>query len=592
MNVSVNPSVLLLGMDELTLSADADYAIATLSMNGEVLASGYVENGQCTLHFPALSDVGEADLVVLGFNKVTYIGQIEVVPAEGAYISVNNYEMNHDQAEYVETIDLSINVKNVGVEIASNLTAILTTECEYVDILADEATLVEINPDEIVTLEGYQFHVAENVPDGTVAQFFLNVTDGTNEWQGKFNITLHAPVIALSSISSNDETLTCGFINNGSAPFHGGVFNVYSSSSDLVFTEPSVTFEETIEPGAILTVNSEFTVAETVALGTTFEIAYDFISGFQFVEGEYNLNYGAIMEDFESGAFGEGWTHSAQYAWTVVAEGRDGYCAKSSNANVGSSEGYCQLTVDVQAAGELTFWYKVSSENNWDKLHFYMDGTDLAQWSGNVAWTQHSQPVTAGTHTFKWSYTKDYSVNSGSDCAWIDDIKFPPVDVVSFIAPVNHLNAFVEGMTVNLTWSASDAESFVIKRNEETVAEITETDYAEYVNEGVYKYSVFAKKGDDLSQPSTVVVMVEYDATGEANETVIGIYPNPVTNVLNIVAGDNEFEYQLFNGMGQEMAKGTAQGTQQINVSGMAKGIYFLRLTAGSQVTIEKIVVE
>ena len=48
----------------------------------------------------------------------------------------------------------------------------------------------------------------------------------------------------------------------------------------------------------------------------------------------------------------------------------------------------------------------------------------------------------------------------------------------------------------------------------------------------------------------------------------------------------------MYNGMGQQVANGTAQGAQQISVSGMAKGIYFIRLTAGSKTSVEKVVVE
>ena len=69
----------MLGMTDLQINAEADYAIATLSMNGEVIASDKVIDGQCTLTFPGLSEVGMADLVIVGFNKETYVGQIEVV---------------------------------------------------------------------------------------------------------------------------------------------------------------------------------------------------------------------------------------------------------------------------------------------------------------------------------------------------------------------------------------------------------------------------------------------------------------------------------------------------------------------------------
>ena len=48
----------------------------------------------------------------------------------------------------------------------------------------------------------------------------------------------------------------------------------------------------------------------------------------------------------------------------------------------------------------------------------------------------------------------------------------------------------------------------------------------------------------------------------------------------------------MYNSMGQVVANGKAQGTEQINVEGMAKGVYFIRLTNGTQVHVEKVVVK
>ncbi|MBQ0130428.1 MAG: T9SS type A sorting domain-containing protein, partial [bacterium] len=78
----------------------------------------------------------------------------------------------------------------------------------------------------------------------------------------------------------------------------------------------------------------------------------------------------------------------------------------------------------------------------------------------------------------------------------------------------------------------------------------------------------------------------------EENEAEFSIYPNPVNNTLYINGGNAEYSYVMYNGMGQQVASGTAQGAQQISVSGMAKGIYFIRLTAGSKTSVEKVVVE
>ena len=594
MNVTAAPSVLMLGMTELEISADADYAIATLSLNGEIIASERIVNGQCTMQFPALSEVGTADLVIVGFNKETYMGTIDIVPAEGAYIAVEDYAISADQANYGETIDLSIDVKNVGVEVASNLTATLTTECEYVEILAGEATVSDINPDEIVTIEGFQFSVAEDVPDGTVATLFLTVSNEDNEWEGRVNITLHAPVIAIESLVSTDDNVTLTFVNSGSAPFYGGTLSLASCSPDLMFDPEFMTFEDTVEAGETKTIEAAYSFAEGVEIGSTFEASYEMTSGSFTLTDIFVVAYGAIREDFEGGSFGPDWTVSPTNPWQIVAGGRGNYCAKSNNNGQHSSSGYMELSVDVLAAGEITFMYKVSSEQNWDKLHFYLDGQEKGTWSGTVEWTQFTQAVTTGHHTLKWEYTKDSSVSSGEDCAWVDDVIFPPTNIFTFLASADNLQAEVVGSTVTLTWDASpEADSYVVKRDGETLAnDVTETTFIDNLpKDGVYTYAVYAAHEGQLSVPVTVIVEAIFDEVAENQNTRVSVYPNPTNGMLNIVV-NGDFEYQILNGMGQEVANGNAQGSQKVNLSNMAKGVYFLRLNTGSQVNIQKIVVE
>ena len=228
MNVSADPAVLMVGMNELNITAAAEYGIATLSMDGEIIATGRIINGECTLTFPALTNVGTANLVVMGYNKVTYAGTIEVIVAEGAYISMSDYTLSAEQANYGETVNMDINLKNVGVEVANNLTATLTTSSEYVEILVGEGSIASMNPDEVATLEGFQFSVAEDVPDKTNAEFTLTVTDGTNIWEKTFIIQLHAPIVEFQSIVTSDGTVAFNFKNSGTAPFYGGVSSTSS----------------------------------------------------------------------------------------------------------------------------------------------------------------------------------------------------------------------------------------------------------------------------------------------------------------------------------------------------------------------------
>ena len=594
MNVTAAPSVLMLGMTELELTVDAEYAIATLSLNGEIIASERVVNGQCNMQFPALSNVGDADLVIVGFNKETYMGTVEVVPAEGAYVTVNAYAMSAPQANYGETIDMSIEFKNVGVETANNITATISTENEYVTILSGEGSVASLAPDATATVEGFQFEVAANVPDGTIAQIDVDVTDGTNVWVGKINVDLHAPVVALEALSVTDEAVSFTLKNNGSAPFYGGELNITSCSPDLVFDPETTTFDDAVAGGESKTLTVAYTVDESVEPGTTFEVAYEVTTGLFTISDLFVVSYGAIMEDFESGAFGENWTVSTTNPWGIVSGGRGNYCAKSNNNGQHSSSGYMQLQVNVLAAGNLTFMYKVSSENNYDKLHFYMDGQEKGVWSGTVDWSEFTQAVTVGNHTFKWEYTKDTSVSSGEDCAWVDDIKFPPTNVITFIAPATDLEAVVDGHNVALTWAASaDAVSYVVKRDGETVGTVTETSFSEEIEEeGTYKYSVYAVDvNGSMSAPASVVVVLDFTGVGENAEVNVSVYPNPASGVLNIVTEANNYEYQIINSVGQVVVSGNANGRTALNVNGL-NGVYFLRIIADGDVIVRKVTVK
>lgn len=130
------------------------------------------------------------------------------------------------------------------------------------------------------------------------------------------------------------------------------------------------------------------------------------------------------VEGFESGALPSGWTSSGSASWTIdTTTPRAGSYAARSGVITHSQSTSLFRTVTLSSAGNLRFWYRVSSESSYDYLRVYVDGVEKGSWSGTVSWAQASYPLTAGTHTVEWRYTKDGSVSSGSDAAWIDDVE-------------------------------------------------------------------------------------------------------------------------------------------------------------------------
>ncbi|MCT2591155.1 hypothetical protein LHJ74_14770 [Streptomyces sp. N2-109] len=72
-------------------------------------------------------------------------------------------------------------------------------------------------------------------------------------------------------------------------------------------------------------------------------------------------------------------------------------------------------------ADELVFWYRVSSEPNFDYLRVLLDGLERIKTSGEVGWTRAVVDV-SGASTVTFRYSKDVGDTAGSDAAWIDDL--------------------------------------------------------------------------------------------------------------------------------------------------------------------------
>jgi hypothetical protein len=132
------------------------------------------------------------------------------------------------------------------------------------------------------------------------------------------------------------------------------------------------------------------------------------------------------VEGFESGGLNRfDWISLGDAAWIVAS---DEYRFGSYSARAGSIGDDQSTTLKLEldcVSGQISFYYKVSSERYYDYLRFYIDGTLQDEWSGDEGWNQVSFDVGAGRRTFEWVYSKDGSSSSGSDTAWIDDIVFP-----------------------------------------------------------------------------------------------------------------------------------------------------------------------
>ena len=93
------------------------------------------------------------------------------------------------------------------------------------------------------------------------------------------------------------------------------------------------------------------------------------------------------------------------------------------------------MSATVTGAGTLSFWCKVSCEEDedensctWDRLMVYTNGVEITDWrmDGETDWIERTLSFGDGENTVKWVYFKDKSDLEGEDCAWVDGVTWTP----------------------------------------------------------------------------------------------------------------------------------------------------------------------
>jgi hypothetical protein len=101
---------------------------------------------------------------------------------------------------------------------------------------------------------------------------------------------------------------------------------------------------------------------------------------------------------------------------------QDGVDAAQSGVITHNQESF--LTTTVNGSGTLSFFWKVSSEPDFDFLELLIDGELNRSISGEIDWVRVELNLPGPTHTVQWRYRKDESENAGLDRAWLDQVAF------------------------------------------------------------------------------------------------------------------------------------------------------------------------
>jgi hypothetical protein len=108
----------------------------------------------------------------------------------------------------------------------------------------------------------------------------------------------------------------------------------------------------------------------------------------------------------------------------------DGVDAAQSGALAANQDSI--LSTSVTGPGTLTFRWRVASEPGFDLLTFSVEVVPQSgAISGDSGWLQQIWSIPAGSHLLQWRYTKNGSISTGLDSAWVDQVQFTPGSVAT-----------------------------------------------------------------------------------------------------------------------------------------------------------------
>ena len=470
MNVSHAPSVAI-GSNGLSVNVDVEGAKVAISQNGILLGTSYVQGGFAWVDYPSISTIDPLLVTVTAFNRVPYQGDVLILNPENAYLILNTHQLteisgNGNQlADFSETIQLNTSIMNVGGAAAAAVSASLSCSDNFITLLSSTCELGSLQAGDSVVSNGcFTFSIANFINDQTIAHFLITFNDANgNTWSQPFNVLINAPVlntlnVMMSEVQGNGNgnpdsgelfEIQIQNSNNGHAASTDGIANLIGNPTSFSIAQPNFSMLPVLPSSESL---ATFTVSidQSVPAGSYLPLNYTWTAGQYSTSREIILHIGAVIEDAESGDYlNYAWQNDDVSPWTIdnsivyqgISSFRSGIIPHSATSEL-------KIDYSVTQSDTIRFFRKVSSEQGYDFLRFYIDGIEMQSWSGLVDWSEVKFPVATGDHQFSWIYEKDDIIASNEDACWIDYIEFPAGSTISTNLIPSHLSDFKRSFTI------------------------------------------------------------------------------------------------------------------------------------------------
>ena len=532
MNVTHEPSMSSTATSFTVNATNGNGALATLTRNNEIMGSATIVNGTRNITFAAPGTSGIATLTVFGYNKITYIAEIDI--------------MQGGTQQY--TVNVSANPANGGTvtgggnyQVGQSCTVTATANSGYTFTnWSENGTIVSTQPSYTFVVNGNRTLVAnfQALPQNYTISVSANptnggtVTGGGTYQQGQ-SCTVHA--------TANTGYTFTNWTENGNVVSTNANYSfTVTSNRTLVanFTAQTYTITATANPtnGGTVAGGGTFNYGQSCTLTATPATGYNFVrwtkNGLQV---STNANY--TFNVTESAAL------VAQFQLQSCAVFTSAYPVEGGTTTGGGSYLYGDNVTVTATANE---------------------GYNFINWveDDNVVSTEANYSFTV---TGSRSLTAIFELQALEITVAID-----PEEAGTIIG--------------GGTYSYGEEVTLTIERNEDWAFQ-NWTENGEVVSEEM-TYTFIATENRNL-----VANFLFTEGIGE-NSIAANVYPNPTRGEFTL-EGEGLSHVRIVNAYGQTVYNADLEGDQaRIDLSQMGKGIYMMHIEANGGHAVRKIVVE
>ena len=509
-------------------------ALATLTRNNEIMGSATITNGTCNITFAAPGTTGTATLTVFGYNKITYVGTVNITSGGAQYYNVS----------------VMANPTEGGT---------VTGDGGY---QAGQSCTVTATPN-----AGYTFTnwMENGIVVSTQANYTFTVT-GNHYLTANFTAQPQNYNISVSANPINGGTVT-----------GGGTYQEGQSCTVLATANTGYTFTNWTENGNVVSTNASYSFTVT---GNRTLVAHFTLQQFTITAIAEPGEHAGSVEGGGTYTYGQTCTLTATPCtppfifvnWTkngLVVSTNDTYTFTVTESATYVAH-FVVESFTISTIANPTEGGTLTGGGTYEFGEIVTITATPNEGYAFVNWTENGMVVSA---------VPSYTFGVGGSHEFVANFEIQSFEVKVAIEPMEAASVAGEGH-----YNYGDEVTLTLMRNEDYLF-VNWTENGEVVSEEMNYVFIIT------SDRNLVANFIYTEGLGESSISA-NVYPNPAKDEITLEAVGLS-HVRIVNAFGQTVYNTKMEGDQvRIDLSGFAKGIYMMHIEANGGQAVKKIVVE